>query len=545
LKKTSGEKRWILIFGGIFMLITTIPYWTGYARQGESWRFTGTVLGVEDSNSYLANMVSGSSGAWLFRTPYTPYPQQATLVFLPYLLLGKLAAQPGLHDQMVVLFHIFRILAGLLAVWATYDFIAYFIRSVRWRRFGTVLAVAGGGLGYLLPLTGHIEWMGSLPVEFYSPEAFGFLMFFSIPHLALARAFLLWGLRAFLIAGQKRGKSLVLAGLGTGVLWLLTALAQPLTGMLAGAIPVGYVAITGAWQLARQVRHTATDWRQWRAYWVAAVLAGVVAGPYAAYNALSFLYEPLLKAWSDQSTIPAAHPWLYVLAYGLILPFSLLGAWRLLRKDGWMGIFLVSWAVVFSAAIYIPFSLQRRLNEGVWVALLCMACLAFEWAEENLKYRLAARWVTNFVMVFSMPATALILAGCLLIAVNPARPAFIPSAEARAFESLAGQVPTRAVVLCAPTTGNPLPAWAPVRVVVGIGTLSANYSTLAPQIEQFFQTGQTDASRQAFLDDLGVNYIFWGPDERALGSWDPHTVSYLRQVFSHEGYTLFEYLKAQ
>ena len=149
------------------MLITTIPYWTGYARQGESWRFTGAVLGVEDSNSYLANMVSGSSGAWLFRTPYTPYPQQATLVFLPYLLLGKLAAQPCLHDQMVVLFHIFRILAGLLAVWATYDFIAFFIRSIRWRRFGTVLAVAGCGLGYLLPLTGHIELMGSLPIEFY------------------------------------------------------------------------------------------------------------------------------------------------------------------------------------------------------------------------------------------------------------------------------------------------------------------------------------------------------------------------------------------
>jgi uncharacterized membrane protein len=81
--------------------------------------------------------------------------------------------------------------------------------------------------------------------------------------------------------------------------------------------------------------------------------------------------------------------------------------------------------------------------------------------------------------------------------------------------------------------------------VVGIGTLSANYTTLAPQIERFFQTGQMDASRQAFLDDLGVNYIFWGPDERALGSWDPHTASYLRQVFSQEGYTLFEYLKAQ
>src|SRR5512141_1872291 len=124
---TRKEKQWIVWFGAIFMLITSIPYLVAYARQGNDWRFTGAILGIEDSNSYFADIGSGAAGAWLFRTPYTAYPQSGSLVFLPYLLLGKLASGPHLHDQIVILFHLLRCAAGMLAVWATYDFIAYFI----------------------------------------------------------------------------------------------------------------------------------------------------------------------------------------------------------------------------------------------------------------------------------------------------------------------------------------------------------------------------------------------------------------------------------
>ena len=140
-----SERRWIFIFGGIVMLITTLPYLLGFVWQGSNFRFSGGVVGIEDINSFLANMISGSAGMGLFKTPYTAYPRTGSLVYLPFLLLGKLAAGPGLHDQVVILFHVFRILAGMLLIWATYDFMALFIQQVRWRRFGTMLAVVGVG----------------------------------------------------------------------------------------------------------------------------------------------------------------------------------------------------------------------------------------------------------------------------------------------------------------------------------------------------------------------------------------------------------------
>ena len=113
----SAERRWVVIFALLVMLATTIPYLIGYFRQGAGWRFSGFLFAVEDGNSYIAKMLSGSVGAWSFRTPFTPLPQSGVLEYLPYLLLGKLAAGPGLHDQLVALFQVMRLASGFLMIW--------------------------------------------------------------------------------------------------------------------------------------------------------------------------------------------------------------------------------------------------------------------------------------------------------------------------------------------------------------------------------------------------------------------------------------------
>ena len=60
--------QWIWVFGFTVMLVTAIPYLLGYAFEGTQWRFTGFVIGVEDGNSYMAKMLRGANGDWLFRT---------------------------------------------------------------------------------------------------------------------------------------------------------------------------------------------------------------------------------------------------------------------------------------------------------------------------------------------------------------------------------------------------------------------------------------------------------------------------------------------
>ena len=108
MKQYLQSRKWVLIWAGIVFGITFIPYLLGFAIQGEDWRFSGFVFGVEDGNSYIAKMINGANGDWLFRTPYTTLKQPGILAFIPYLLLGKLSAGLGQHEQLLALFQGFR-----------------------------------------------------------------------------------------------------------------------------------------------------------------------------------------------------------------------------------------------------------------------------------------------------------------------------------------------------------------------------------------------------------------------------------------------------
>lgn len=556
------ERRWVLGFAIAVMAVTCLPYLLAYTRQGKDWAFTGFIIASEDGNSYIANMQSGSAGNWLWRSPYTAVPEQGALVFLTYLLLGKLAAAPAQHGLLVLLYHLFRVTAGVLAILATYDFLALFLKEVRYRRLCTALITLGGGLGWVILLLGPSSILGSVPVEFISPEAFGFLSLFGLAHLALARAFLLWGLRSYLLARQETGRRALTGSVRTGLFFLLTGLAQPLTGMIAGAVPVLHLMVTGVWWLVQRgglPKKTLTGavaltlpspgergFRSpgpaaaWPAFFKRFIITGAIAGPFVLYNALAFSLDPFLKAWNQQSAIPSPSPLLYLLAYGLVLPFAVVGGWRLLHTDAWLGAFLVPWIVVFLIAIYLPFSLQRRLLEGIWVAWVTLAGIALEASHRGEAPRLG--WIKKLspILGLSFIATLVLYSGCFLAVAKPAEPLYQPADEVAAFDYLARNAAPGEVVLSSYETGNVLPAWSSLRVVVGLRTLTAGIATLLPEVERFYEPGTGLAERQALLVSQGVDYVFWGPHERALGSWDPQAAPSLVRVFEQGEYEVFK-----
>ncbi|MEJ2706041.1 MAG: hypothetical protein P8074_00385 [Anaerolineales bacterium] len=550
-----SERRWVLWFSLGVMLVTSLPYLLGYAMQGSGWQFTGFVFGVEDGNSYIAKMLSGSAGAWLFRTPYTAQPQRGVLAFLPYLLLGKLAAPPGRHEQLVALYHLYRLAAGVLAILATYDFLAVFIRARAVRRWALVLAVLGGGLGWVLVLVGAAHWLGSLPLDFYSPESFGFLMLFGLPHLALARAMLLWGLAAYLKTGSvswiprrfyrsRRGFNTV--GIVIGGLWIVMGLAQPMTVVVAWFVLFAHLVGFGGhawWRHRRGDRDTLIKWLVHfrRAFW-----AVLVSAPIVVYTLLAFNSDPFLKTWTSQNLILSPHPLHYLVAYGFLLPFAILGARRLMAdrpRFAWMP---VAWALCLPLLAYAPYNLQRRLPEGIWVAFVVLAMGVFDQSETNtinqgdeqsaLKISFGSFRPVSCLL---LPSTLILLVGGLSAAVKPSTPVFRERQEVEAFEFLETQIQNGDTVLASYETGNALPAWVPARVVVGHGPESADLRTLLPKVQAFFRADTTDDERLELLNAQRVRFVFWGPAERALGAWNPAQAGYLAPAFRSGEYEIY------
>lgn len=494
---TRDETRWCLGFSAILMVVTSVPYVVGFAAQGQAWVFTGFVFGVEDGNSYIAKMLQGATGAWLFSTPYSSRTSPGIVAFLPYLILGKLAAGQEIHLQLVLLFHSARLVLIPLAVLATYRFAAAFLDEPSFRRRATVLATAGGGLGWLLALLGRVPFLGSQPIDFYSPEGFGFLAFYGLPHLILARSLLLFALTDVLRSGQDRRLAA-----RAGALLLVLGLVQPL------AVLSGYAGIA-AHVLASLAGRTRRDAARLRERLLSAAIAVGISLPIVAYYALGSLLLPQLRQWTAQNVLPSPHPLHYLLGYAIVLVPAYLGA-RAFRRDASPGRLLPVWVALLLLAAYLPVTVQRRLVDGAWVALSVLAARGLA----DLGVVGLRRAAVPAVLLLSLLTSSLLVLGGTWQASRPSPPLHRPVGEVRAFEWLAEHAAAGSVVLAMFDIGNALPAWAPMRVVIGHGPETVNLAELRPQVEAFFSGDLSSAEALAFLAAEEVDFVFEAPGER-------------------------------
>jgi len=526
---TRQERKWILVYSLFLIAVGLVPYVVGYAKENDSWRFSGFVFGVEDGSSYIGKMLRGSEGDWLFRTPYTSLDQRGALAFLPYLLLGKLASGAARHEQLVALFHIFRLLAIPLAVHATYLFLSTFLVDPGLRRWATALATIGGGLGWLLMLLRQGAWLGNLPLEFYSPEAFGFLSILGFPHLVLARALLLYALTSYLRLDRGTAWSWI-----AGLLLLVLGLVQPLTVLTAYAVMGSHLIVSAAWFLPRREKDR---WIRWIKAGVRSVLPSL---PLMGYFFVSFSRDPFLRQWTLQNVIPSPHPGHYLLAYGALALPAIAGAMIAWRK-GPESLLVMAWLLVFPVLAYAPHNLQRRLPDGTWVAIVCLAALAIgAWKASSR----AKTLILRTIVLVSLPSSAFLWMVGTEVALAPRPPAFLDQAKVKAFEWLAEQGIEWSVVLTGFRTGTALPAYAPLRVVIGHGVESIGLEDNLGRVEAFYQGKMSEAGQHEFIEENHILYVFYGDEERQGSDRDLRDRPFLKPIYNSEGYQVYVVTKA-
>jgi hypothetical protein len=165
--------------------------------------------------------------------------------------------------------------------------------------------------------------------------------------------------------------------------------------------------------------------------------------------------------------------------------------------------------------VYAPVNVQRRLAEGVWAALAVLACYGLQ----QVKWKPTV--VRTVILIPLMVTSLVLLVGGFSLAVNPAEPVFIPKDEAALYQQLAEEVQSGEVVLASYESSNRLPAWAPVKVLIGHGPESINLEKMQEKVGEFYQADMNEGWREGFLDLHRISYVVWGARERQLGTWDP------------------------
>ncbi|MHC1784815.1 MAG: hypothetical protein AB9891_19035 [Anaerolineaceae bacterium] len=528
---TREEKRWLVNLAILLIIITTIPYLIGYLSETPDWKFTGFLFGVEDGNSYIAKMLGGAEGEWLFRTPYTTVEQTGMIAFLPYILLGKLASQPGLHDQLTAIFQLYRWLGVFLFLFASYDFISHFIVKIWLRRAAVVVICCGGGLGWLFFIGLRSLWGDSLPLEFYSPETFGFLELFGLPHLAVARALLLWGmvtLQGNLQKAWTRREILLSAAI-----WLGMGFFQPMH------IAIGWVLVAGylLWRFieARFCKKEANpgNLSEVRELFRRSIMIVVSSVIWIIYNAYMFMNDPYANTWLKQNILLSPSLPSYLLAYGWLLPAAMIGAYFILRKKETPGSLLVLWLILLPVLAYAPTNIQRRLVEGGWTAVVILAVMGFDRLLPERRKLLAFYLAPAFI------STLFFLSGMVFTTSEAKKPAFIPQSDVECYRELGNLIKSDQIVLANLDTSNSLPAWVNIRTVVGHGPESAGKESLEPLVSQFFSSNLAEADFHTLVEQNDIQYVLFARDDQDKNLVNPPIQSHLKSIYEGQSCQIF------
>lgn len=508
--------RWSLAL----VSITLLPYGLGAALSTPDQRFGGLLIGLEDQYSYLAKMVQGAHGAWLFQLPYTATPHPPIFLYAFYLLLGKVSALLGLPH--VVVYHAARAVLGFITLLVIYRFIAEFAPDRKVRLLAWGLTAVMGGPGWVALLAGQPTLLDSLPLEFIVPEGFTFLMLYTLPHLLLARSLLLLGALGVWRAGQSGSIGLALIAGGA---WLLMSIIQPIYSAVA-------LTLAALMVLARSIELRRLAWRS---VWAGA-LAGACAVPMVLYVMSVFAVDPTYGPWS-QTAITSPGPELYAITFGLPLLLAVGGVRVVLRRRRAAEWFLLLWLAAGPLLVYAPTNAQRRLIESWQIPLSVLAAIGL-WQLIGGRPR-ARRWIIGLVMILLSMTYGIMIGYHITALASRWPPLFQDAGLVKAAEWLDAHATYADGVLAAYDTSTMLPALAGVRVMTGHPSETIDSPVRRAEVQRFFAAETADGWRRDLLAQLRLNYVFYGPRERQLGSFDPATASYLEAVLSADETTLY------
>jgi hypothetical protein len=496
----------------LLLLITALPHLWGVINQGAAYRFGGFLLNPIDGNSYLAKMYEGWMGSWSFTLPYTAQLGQGTYLFLFYLFLGHLARWVNL--PLIVVFHLVRVGGIFLLAFALKRFCEFvFPMNPRASKAAFALALFGSGLGWIA------SFFQLFTPDLWVAEAYPFLSAYSSPHFTIGIALVLW---AFVLSNQtpEPKRLLILFTLG-----LLLSVIMPFDFVIAAIV------MTGA------LLWSAIETRQFS--WQPLVSFGIGGGLYLLYQYWAILSTPLLSGWNAQNVTPAPSFLNFVLSFSPALILAIWGLWSALRQHEEYPIkLLLVWLVLAPVLIYLPFSLQRRFITGYYIPVAILAVYAIYVVLGRIKPAVNPKKVFTPILIVSILTNVVVLFSGLYGVQTHNQLLYLSKDEDATIGWIKANTSQDAVILASPQIGTFIPAQTGRRVLWGHPFETVNSEVVENGIVQFYSGSLSNVEQNAYLQTNGVNYLFFGPRERQMGT--PSIITDLTPLYQNATVSVYQ-----
>jgi hypothetical protein len=518
------------------LVLAWIPYGIGFRKDSSSSQFMGLICAdcIDDNNVYLGLMRQAAEGRFLFTNNFTSEPNPPALFNLIYLVLGRIAGWTGWSVAFVhLLFGGFSI---VLLVLLAYRFIATAVRKPVYRRLALVLACFGMGLLWMARLVDRVTGVRFKTIDSWLAETSVFHTMLVYPHFVFA-AGLMVGTILLLLRADRTGR-LAPAFLG-GLCAAALAVSHTFEVVVLLPAAVGFLLVDGI------SRGRLPSPRRWLC------LALVVGLPVPMLIANSWILrrEPMWGNTVARLDFYTPDPFRLALGLGVGFFIVLLTYDGLFRADRSAGEQMAKvWVVTAFVFSYVPmFNWQFHLLNGIQIPLAILATqglrrTAFRailarrrtgagpWWPAGLRGRrgvLAAAAAT--VVVCCLSSVNLLLSYCHE-AGRVQVPTYLPKEQVVALEWMSREVPREALVLSTYATGNYIPRLSGQRVFIGEDKLTEAADLRMSEVAGFFGADWSDEARLDLLRRFGVDYVFYGPAERAAGGYDPSRAPFLVPV---------------
>lgn len=556
-KLNISKKEWHFVFLLTFVaiIITTLPYLYAYISAPKGKIYNGMhMLTPGDIYVYFSYLEQTAQGNYLFKNLFT------SEITIPVFNIFWLAV--GLFGKLFNLNHITtfqfaRILLIPICIISLYFLISYFFNSKSIRKIALLFTIFSSGFGawaaLLLPAYVKNTTLFYWPMDLWTPEHNLFLTLYHSPHLIASLTLIILIFLLFLKAvKENKYKYSILAGICGALLMQFHPFHLPTIVL----VPVFYVLIKWMPEFIRRRKESLVciikKWQDLRHLSVFYILTAPAVFYYIWLT--NFDWTTSLKTFQNHCYTPRF--FVVLISYGGLLLFGAIGFFmslkylinkkyqksnieNLISDDNLL--FLLVWAVVQFALIFMPFRFQRRLTEGLQIPLVFLTIIGLLYAKEKLKHysldkiffnKIAATII--FILVFTS-SNIFVLKIDMEYFTKKNNLFYFTKQQMESYEFLKNEVQGNDVILSNIVNGNAIPGVAGRKVYFGhVNVETLYYDSKLAYMNWFFKNNTNDEKKINFLKENNIKYIYYSEFEKKLENFNPADKNYLTPIYLND-----------
>jgi len=516
---TRQEWLFVIVTALVVLAVTTLPYLYAYWSAPPDKQFMGVIYNVPDHMQYFSWFREfGESN--LAANKLTPEPNEP--IFFNLLWWGMARIGGALGIGYAGMYQILRWVATILFLLLVYRMLSWSFADRLRRTTAFLLILFGAGFGWVLIVMKYTVTNGELiwPLDVYVAEPNTFLSILGSPHFVAAALYMF--VFDLVLRGQARNQWRYAIYAGLFALFMGWQHAYDLL------IVYG---VLGAYGVLVWIRD-----RKLPMYLLGSgLIIGVISVWPALYSVWLTSHDPLWEQVLAQFANAGVYsPPLYRLPVLLGLPF-LLALYAAIRQNPFRlrevsnnDLFVRGWFWISFVLIYLPVDYQIHMLNGWQVPIAILAtqgifayvvpALARWFAPDKTPTRRLAITAVAAIIAFSALTNVYLFGWRFFDLSRYDYPYYLYRDEIAALRWLEANAAGDAVVLSSQAIGQYVPAETGAHAFLAHWAQTVDYYGKEAAVARFFDAAMPEQERLQTVAEFGVDYVFLGPAERAIGS---------------------------